>query len=586
MKKNSILWILVLLCLSNGAHAKTKRVNALQRPIYQIAKADHPVTDEKPFVILTLSYNNKQFYEKNLKSILDQDYSNYRVIYIDDCSTDGMSEKVQGFLKEYDTENRVSYIRNKTNRGPPKNHYDAVHSCNNDEIIVVVDGDDFLAHPQVLNRLNTYYANPAVWLTYGDFAEYPSLATGKKRKHGGSYPIDWNASRGIRTPPFISSHLRTYYAGLFKQIKLQDFFINGKFGQAAADLISMYPMLEMSTKEHAFFIPEVLYLYNTGNPISEFQIVNAKQMEVFHSLTKYPTYKPLTIDPTASYNSEIRDAVDLIVFSYNRPLQLYAFLESAQKHMIGNYQIKVVYRANGEPYDQGYQEVKVAFPTAEFIQQSSTPYEDFAPIINKLAFDQEVSQNAFVLFAVDDIIIKDCIDLPMAVKSLKDTKAYGFYFRLGTHVDYSYVQNFKQGVPQLIEMGNGIYAWQFSGGKGDWAYPNNVDMTLYKKADIKRDLESINFRDPNTLEGHWAMKQDLRKVGLCLESSRIVNLPCNRVEESGYNNRLVSSPLTTAELLELFQKGYKIDIEDLKGFKNSSAHCEHPLKFIWRTAEQ
>ncbi len=45
--------------------------------------------DPKQFTIVIPSYNNIEYYERNLESILNQDYADYRVYYIDDASTDG-----------------------------------------------------------------------------------------------------------------------------------------------------------------------------------------------------------------------------------------------------------------------------------------------------------------------------------------------------------------------------------------------------------------------------------------------------------------------------------------------------------------
>ena len=40
------------------------------------------------FVIITPSYNNEEWVEPNLASMLNQTYTNWRTIYINDCSTD------------------------------------------------------------------------------------------------------------------------------------------------------------------------------------------------------------------------------------------------------------------------------------------------------------------------------------------------------------------------------------------------------------------------------------------------------------------------------------------------------------------
>ena len=45
-----------------------------------------------------------------------------------------------------------------------------VSLCENDEIVVMLDGDDMLSNPFVLKRLNQAYADDHVWVTYGQYA--------------------------------------------------------------------------------------------------------------------------------------------------------------------------------------------------------------------------------------------------------------------------------------------------------------------------------------------------------------------------------------------------------------------------------
>ena len=48
-------------------------------------------------------------------------------------------------------------------------------------------------------------------------------------------------------------------------------------------------------------------------------------------------------------------AADLVIFSYDRPLQLYAFLESVQRYVTGLSKISVICRMSDGQYRQGYE---------------------------------------------------------------------------------------------------------------------------------------------------------------------------------------------------------------------------------------
>ena len=50
-------------------------------------------------------------------------------------------------------------------------------------------------------------------------------------------------------------------------------------------------------------------------------------------------------------------SVDLVVFSYDRPLQLFAFLESTNQFVSGLGEISIIYRYSDENYEKAYQKV-------------------------------------------------------------------------------------------------------------------------------------------------------------------------------------------------------------------------------------
>lgn len=219
--------------------------------------------EERPFVIVTASYNNVQWCEKNLESIFSQNYDNWHLIYINDCSTDGTGELVQQFIDTHHMQDKVTLINNDTRQGHLANQYNAIHSCIDNEIVAIVDGDDWLAHPNVLKHLNGIYANKNVWLTFGQFKYYPSGKSGFCKP----IPETCVANNLFRKYSVALSHLRTFYAGLFKQIKLEDLKYNDQFFPMAADVATMFPMIEMAG-ERFRFIPETLLIYNTANQLN------------------------------------------------------------------------------------------------------------------------------------------------------------------------------------------------------------------------------------------------------------------------------------------------------------------------------
>ena len=276
------------------------------------------------------------------------------------------------------------------------------------------------------------------------------------------------------------------------------------------------------------------------------------------------------------------ELVDLIVFSYDRPMQLYAFLESVDKYMTGLGEISIIYRTSDNTYDAAYTEVKNRFKQVRFFQQGSLPKTDFKPLVLKA---WETKQD-YLVFSTDDIIVKSFVDLRECARALKQTNAYGFFLRLGKNIKKCYFTGDKVSpLPnyKLVELGSGAeaYIYKFSDAEGsDWRYPNNVDMTIYSKNKIKEFFVNNSYDGPNRCEGSWARQADLSQQGLFFDKSKIVNIPLNLVNEVCPNAHMHS--YTVVELLKFFNQGLKIDINDLYELNNQAPHTHFQVKFIAR----
>ncbi len=246
------------------------------------------VAHELPMVFIVPSYNNARYFRANLDSICSQNYANWRMIYIDDCSSDKTYELVKAYIDEHRLWDRVTLIRNTQRVGALENIYNAIHSCNNWEIMVNVDGDDFLAHNNVLQVLNNVYSHENVWLTYGQFVEYPAGVKGFCE----AFPESVIRSNSFRKYGCPVSHLRTFYAWLFNKIDREDLLHEGKFYPMTWDKAMMLPMLEMCGGRFKF-ISDVLYVYNFVNPINDCRVNGPLQAGLARVILNKKPYSPL-----------------------------------------------------------------------------------------------------------------------------------------------------------------------------------------------------------------------------------------------------------------------------------------------------
>jgi glycosyltransferase involved in cell wall biosynthesis len=99
-------------------------------------------------------YNGKKFLSKSIKSVLNQTYTNYEFIIIDDASKDNSLELMNSYALK---DNRIKVIKNKVNIGLTKSLNKGI-SVAQGEFIVRQDGDDFFL-PNHLEKLLFFFNN-------------------------------------------------------------------------------------------------------------------------------------------------------------------------------------------------------------------------------------------------------------------------------------------------------------------------------------------------------------------------------------------------------------------------------------------
>ncbi len=66
------------------------------------------------FSILIANYNNGKYLEEALQSVFQQTCTDWEIVLVDDCSTDGLSEQIYA---QYADDNRIHIYRNEKNMG-------------------------------------------------------------------------------------------------------------------------------------------------------------------------------------------------------------------------------------------------------------------------------------------------------------------------------------------------------------------------------------------------------------------------------------------------------------------------------------
>ena len=246
------------------------------------------------FKIICLSYNNEQWVETHINSILTQTYKNYEVIYVDDGSTDCTYDILNSLVGN---NNKFKIYRNKQNvgNGVP-NYFNIIYPLmKDDEILVHLDGDDWFANDYVLEKLDEEYTKHDYWLTYGGMVVWK----------GGEilempYPQNTEYSEFVhkyqlyRRDLWRASHLHTFRWFLYKNLTPESMTskINNEYFYHASDLQVQFSLMEMCPIHKIGRIDDIIYVYNNSNvnverTLQRENIANAKYEEEIRNKKKY-----------------------------------------------------------------------------------------------------------------------------------------------------------------------------------------------------------------------------------------------------------------------------------------------------------
>jgi glycosyltransferase involved in cell wall biosynthesis len=104
---------------------------------------------ENPLItVIITTHNQAHIIHKSLKSVQNQSVKNLEIIIVDDCSRDNTTETLNEYQKE---DPRIVLLTHDMNEGSIKSRADGVRLAKG-KYITIVDGDDALAHRDILNH--------------------------------------------------------------------------------------------------------------------------------------------------------------------------------------------------------------------------------------------------------------------------------------------------------------------------------------------------------------------------------------------------------------------------------------------------
>lgn len=268
--------------------------------------------------------------------------------------------------------------------------------------------------------------------------------------------------------------------------------------------------------------------------------------------------------------------VACLVFSKDRAMQLHAFLTSFFQKVSPHLTVHILFHTSSQDHEKSYRDLKEYFqdlPVYFHRQDNATSFKkDLLAILSGL-------HESKILFFVDDIIVTEETDINDLLQF--DTDLFVPSLRLGLNLTTSYTTQREQPLPTLhpnLVRDQDKIAWQWQDGILDWGYPLSLDGHLFRRQEMLAMLQLLPFSAPNSLEDALQCFKPLfaSRFGVAYKKSKIMNLPCNRVQTE---NKNLSGNIHQDDLLRQWNNGYVIDLSLFDKFTNTSAHQEIAIRF-------
>jgi glycosyltransferase involved in cell wall biosynthesis len=244
-------------------------------------------TTNHKFNIIVPFYNAGPWIKKCIESIKGQTHQNFNCFLIDDVSTDDTSKIIE---KEIKNDERFLLTTNANKEYALGNIVKTLinNKCDEEDINIILDGDDWLSSYNVLSHLDDIYSTSKCLMTYGSYVYYPN---GVKGIEPSDYPADVINGNKFRQDRWRASHLRTFKTKLWKNIDLEDLKDDdGQYYKTAYDQALMLPLLEMAG-EKSKYISEILHVYNRENPLNVDKVKQKIQFETAQKIRAKKPYK-------------------------------------------------------------------------------------------------------------------------------------------------------------------------------------------------------------------------------------------------------------------------------------------------------
>ena len=224
------------------------------------------------FSVLMANYNNGKYIGEAIESVLNQSFTDWELIVVDDSSTDNSVDIIEHYLNDH----RIRFMKNMKNMGYTKTLVQLVSKVRSN-VFGTLDSDDVLTPEALEEMYHAHESNPQSGFIYSQY-----IYCDKELR-----PLGQGLSQAI---PNGSTNLRNMYTGAFRTFKRDIYQKTEGFNPKYIYTEDRDIVLKMEEVTDVLFVEEPLYLHRV---LSKGQSNDPKKKKLgylSYNLAKYDAF--------------------------------------------------------------------------------------------------------------------------------------------------------------------------------------------------------------------------------------------------------------------------------------------------------
>lgn len=265
--------------------------------------------------------------------------------------------------------------------------------------------------------------------------------------------------------------------------------------------------------------------------------------------------------------------INAIVCSKDRPMQLYALLDSIKINSNNIFdKVKVLYTSSGEAYNEGYDIVRASFGACEFYKESRPFKVEYESLF-------ELDTPAHCLFVDDMIFFREN---PVSQKNIldylskEDISMFSLRLGLNTHRQTTLDKTVKYELIDYVDNGVSI-SWNRTMMQPwyNYNYPLSVDGCIYRTHQFFSLISREQYKNLNELETRlYSEAYKMPKMIASCKFSCCTGIPFNIVQNTTDNPTNKINSFSAKELNDMFLAGQRMDWQGMDFSGVDSTHCD------------